>query len=84
MVVLGALGCGAWKNNPEDVAGAFADVLERHDGAFKSVIFAIKSKCDGYITSSHGRRPDNLGVFRRRFDKTRTAIEHGSMFLQHM
>jgi uncharacterized protein (TIGR02452 family) len=42
-LVLGALGCGAWKNNPNDVARCFAKVLPKYNGIFKSIIFAIKS-----------------------------------------
>lgn len=41
-LVLGALGCGAWRNPPHEVATAFRDVLERLPGGlFKSVVFAI-------------------------------------------
>lgn len=41
-LVLGALGCGAWKNPPEDVASAFKEVLDRFPGLFASIVFAIK------------------------------------------
>ena len=55
-VVLGAFGCGAFRNPPELVARAFRDVLQedlfRH--SFSKVVFAIKS---------NGRSDDNYNVF---------------------
>jgi uncharacterized protein (TIGR02452 family) len=40
-IILGALGCGAWKNNPEDVAQVFKEVIQKYDGLFKYIVFAI-------------------------------------------
>lgn len=40
-LVLGALGCGAWKCPPRQVADAFKSVCEEHDGAFEKIVFAI-------------------------------------------
>lgn len=40
-LVLGALGCGAWRCPPEQVASVFTRVLQRHPGAFERVVFAI-------------------------------------------
>ena len=55
-VVLGAFGCGAFRNPPELVARAFREVLQedlfRH--SFSKVVFAIKS---------NGRPDDNYNVF---------------------
>lgn len=51
ILVLGALGCGAWKNNPTDVANTFKIVLDSFPYIFKKVIFAIKGpKDDMYFT----------------------------------
>lgn len=41
-LVLGALGCGARNNPPEDVAEAFRIVIARFPGLFSSIVFAIK------------------------------------------
>lgn len=41
-LVLGALGCGAWKNPPEDVASTFKQILDSYPGLFVSIVFAIK------------------------------------------
>lgn len=44
VLVLGAFGCGAFKNPPEVVAAAFREVLQegRYHSAFQKVVFAIK------------------------------------------
>lgn len=49
VLILGAFGCGAFKNPPEVVARAFRRVLgeRRYHSAFKRIIFAIKSSVDG-------------------------------------
>ncbi len=49
VLILGAFGCGAFKNPPEVVARAFRRVLEetRYRNAFKRIIFAIKRSLDG-------------------------------------
>jgi uncharacterized protein (TIGR02452 family) len=41
VLVLGALGCGAWMNPPAQVATIFRDVLKSYDGVFKEIVFAI-------------------------------------------
>lgn len=54
-LVLGALGCGAWRNPPEDVAAAFKEVLDRFPNLFQSIVFAIKptpSRCPSTNTNS--------------------------------
>ena len=60
-LVLGAWGCGVFRNDPEMVADAFGHWLESDGfrGAFKRVVFAI------YAQSLPGQV--NLEVFRRRF-----------------
>lgn len=40
-LVLGALGCGAYKNPPEQVAEIFREVIEEYVGCFKHIVFAI-------------------------------------------
>ena len=42
-IVLGAWGCGVFRNNPESVAAVFADWLEsdRFKGVFRNVVFAV-------------------------------------------
>jgi uncharacterized protein (TIGR02452 family) len=61
-LVLGAWGCGVFRNDPDDVAAAFARALdgERLRGAFERVVFAVYDP---------GGR--NLGAFERRFGPVR-------------
>lgn len=40
-LVLGAFGCGAFKNDPRSVASAYRDALKEYDGQFKEIVFAI-------------------------------------------
>lgn len=40
-LVLGALGCGAYKNPPEDISEIYFDLLEIYGKYFKKIIFAI-------------------------------------------
>ena len=44
MLVLGAIGCGVFKNNPELVAKAFKELLEIGVGHINTVVFAIPDK----------------------------------------
>ena len=68
-VVLGAMGCGAWKCPPEHVAEIMRDVLRRTpQGAFRAVAVAVLSgTAAGYVTVDHSSRPDNFAVFSRYF-----------------
>lgn len=45
VLILGAFGCGAFKNPPEVVAKAFCEVIDenKYAGLFKKIVFAIKS-----------------------------------------
>lgn len=63
VLILGAFGCGAFKNPPEVVSGAFRSVLQenRYRGAFRRVVFAIKS------TVGAGAVCPNLAAFRNSF-----------------
>ncbi|MEL6344410.1 MAG: TIGR02452 family protein [Myxococcota bacterium] len=59
-LLLGAWGCGVFKNDPADVAAAFGDILNgtAFTGAFDDVIFAIVDP---------GRRQPILQAFTERF-----------------
>ncbi len=58
-LVLGAWGCGAFKNDPNMVAAAFADVAARYDGQFKLLSFAVLDI---------GLRQGNFEPFARQFN----------------
>jgi uncharacterized protein (TIGR02452 family) len=59
-LVLGAWGCGVFRNDPDEVADAFGSWLEgpRFAGAFARVVFAIRE---------NPKAPRNLAAFRERF-----------------
>ncbi len=57
-LVLGAWGCGVFRNDPREVAEAFSQALEALPGAFTRVVFAV------YERSGEG---PNLSAFRERF-----------------
>lgn len=40
-LVLGAFGCGAFRNDPDAVARAFKDALSDYEGQFDEIVFAI-------------------------------------------
>jgi uncharacterized protein (TIGR02452 family) len=60
-LVLGAWGCGVFRNDPAEVAAVFADWLaaDRFRGAFDHVTFAIydRSKDQGTLTAFQRRFP---------------------------
>ena len=60
VLVLGAFGCGAFRNPPEIVAEVFKEVLvkESYGSMFDQVVFAVLA----------GRKPENEQVFRVVFD----------------
>lgn len=61
-LILGAFGCGVFKQNPKDVAFIFKDLLETYDYGITFVEFAIPS----FNTQS---KSDNLGTFKKVFSK---------------
>ncbi len=72
-IVLGALGCGAWKNPPEHVAKIFRQVLEKNVGVFKKIVFAILTATDTtYINKM--TRADNYHIFVNEFSKSLLKI----------
>ncbi len=58
-LVLGAWGCGVFRNDPVEVANAFADALGALPGAFDRVVFAVYER---------GGDGPNLRAFRERFE----------------
>lgn len=46
VLVLGALGCGAYGNPAEEIIKIYNDCLKKYDGCFKRIIFAVLSKND--------------------------------------
>lgn len=58
VLILGAIGCGAYKNPQEQVIEIFNEMLEKYDGCFKKIIFAIYSKND-----------DNYDMFNEHINK---------------
>ena len=41
VIILGAMGCGAWRNPPAAVAAVFAQVLPQYNGYFREILVAI-------------------------------------------
>lgn len=65
-VVLGAMGCGAWRSPPAHVAEIMRSVVDRYRGAFAVVQIAILSGThEGYLERAPGG--SNLAVFRAAF-----------------
>ena len=58
-LVLGAFGCGVFKNSPNDVARAFHEVQDEFHGCFKSITYAIYCGTD--------KSSVNYDVFRTEF-----------------
>jgi len=58
-IVLGALGCGAFCNNPYECALIFKKCIESYNGAFDKIIFAVLS----------GSSNNNYNIFKDVFSK---------------
>lgn len=52
-LVLGALGCGAYRNPPHEVVKIFKDCLEKYQHYFKKIVFAILSINDDNYSIFH-------------------------------
>ncbi|KAK5657822.1 hypothetical protein OQA88_2895 [Cercophora sp. LCS_1] len=68
-LVLGALGCGVYKNPVEDVAQCWVEVLDEHEfhhGWWKTVIFAVY---DPKALVNGKKKGSNLEVFERVLDE---------------
>jgi uncharacterized protein (TIGR02452 family) len=65
-LVLGALGCGAWRNPAKDVAQTFKRVISENRGTFKEIVFAIMRTPETTTRyHSYGSRDtENYAVFK--------------------
>jgi uncharacterized protein (TIGR02452 family) len=71
-LVLGAIGCGAFKNPSKHTAEIFKAVLKEYDGVFKNIYFAILKGVDNAntMTKNYDKLPkDNYDIFKKVFDK---------------
>jgi uncharacterized protein (TIGR02452 family) len=49
-LVLGAWGCGVFRNNPEDIAALFHEALHgEFAGQFRKIVFAVKTNKESII-----------------------------------
>jgi uncharacterized protein (TIGR02452 family) len=56
-VVLGAYGCGVFRNNPIDVAGWWDDLLSEYGGYFRNVVFAVLDRsATGEVFSAFSKK----------------------------
>lgn len=68
-VVLGAIGCGAYRNPPQHVAEIMHRVTRKWAHAFTEVSFAIFSGTEaGYIVNNRRNGPDNFEIFSNYFN----------------
>jgi uncharacterized protein (TIGR02452 family) len=74
-VVLGAMGCGAWKSPPEHVAQIMRDVIrDLPNDAFRIVVVAVlQGAMPGYI-QMHRDRAENYPVFARYFQEEAALV----------
>jgi len=76
ILILGAFGCGAFKNNPILVAKAFEQVIVENDylKCFKRIVFSIKSS---------GEEDINYSVFDAQFDKYEAERQGRAMLIPY-
>ena len=67
-LILGALGCGAFRNPPQEIAKIFCSVTSQFVQKFKKIVFAVKCSDDN----------ENCDVFKRTFLRTFTDEDQGS------
>jgi len=53
VLILGALGCGAYSNPTREIAQIFKLYLDKYNGCFKTIIFAVLSKDDGSYNNNY-------------------------------
>lgn len=63
-LILGALGCGAWRNPPMNVAEIFREVLNEWNGCFKKIVFACLE-----VGEKRRNGPTNYEVFNEVFSR---------------
>jgi len=68
-IVLGAFGCGAFKNPPKHIALLFQKVLREFDGYYKTVVFAILEDKNSMNNSAQGNLDTFLSVFKDQYSK---------------
>jgi uncharacterized protein (TIGR02452 family) len=71
-LVLGAWGCGVFRNDPAQVAGAFRTLLDpagRFAGAFEQVVFGVLDRTPGAVVR---------GAFEQAFSSSRSAPATGA------
>jgi uncharacterized protein (TIGR02452 family) len=61
MLILGAYGCGVFKNDPGDVANWWSELLTEYGGYFESVVFSVLD---------HSPKRDILAAFERKWGAT--------------
>jgi uncharacterized protein (TIGR02452 family) len=61
--VLGALGCGAWQNPPEEVAKIYKEVLEEYKGVFEKIIFSILENTKKNYILKYESNKSNYNIF---------------------
>lgn len=69
VLILGALGCGAFNSPPELVANVFRDVIKKYNGVFKKIIFAILATKPENHTDDNGRGVNNYNIFKNILEK---------------
>ncbi len=61
-LVLGAWGCGVFRNDPAVVAAVFADALGRAEGRFDHVVFAVLDRHRGATHTAFSRAFSRPGL----------------------
>lgn len=67
VLILGAFGCGAYRNSPRIVATAFKNIIKEYIFDFKIIEFAIYS--------SNISKKSNYGVFQQTFEKDKLKCD---------
>lgn len=64
-IILGAMGCGAWRNPAVDVAKCFQEVLKEYQGMFHTVVFAVlQVPTSEYLIRDRTRKRTNYEIFK--------------------